>query len=147
MILKEAIVSYKKISLENITQIVCSSNDLANVCRAILKKNGRDDVENCFAVSLDTKLKVTAFSFLGFGSLDQCILVPRDVYRFACLVNASRVAVFHNHPSGDPTPSNADSKITSILTESGQIIEIPLLDHIILGDGQSYYSFKDARRI
>ena len=67
---------------------------------------------------------------------------PRDVFRAAMLAQASSVVVFHNHPSGDPSPSVADRLVTRRLDEAGELIGIELCDHIILGEG-TYFSFKE----
>jgi DNA repair protein RadC len=62
------------------------------------------------------------------------------VYAFALLHHAAAIMVAHNHPSGDPKPSDEDREITSLLAQSGKVLGIPLVDHIVIGDG-TYYSF------
>jgi DNA repair protein RadC len=59
---------------------------------------------------------------------------PRELFKTACLVNAAAVIVLHNHPSGDPTPSNEDIAITRRLKECGELLGIKVLDHLIIGD-------------
>ena len=65
---------------------------------------------------------------------------PREVFKNAFLESAYSIIVIHNHPSGDPTPSNEDIKVTETLMQIGKIMAIPVVDHIIIGNNQ-YYSF------
>jgi DNA repair protein RadC len=82
---------------------------------------------------------------LSSGTTDSSISHPRDVFRAAVLASATRLAVFHNHPTGDPLPSAADVLFTRHLMEAGDLMGIEVLDHVILGDTR-YYSFKEARK-
>lgn len=75
------------------------------------------------------------------GTLDSALVHPREVFEAALLANAAAIVAGHNHPSGDPTPSPDDVEITRRLAATGEVLGIPVLDHIIVGDGR-YYSFK-----
>ena len=88
----------------------------------------------CFlALILNTRRRVKGHYLISIGLLD-CILVhPREVYRLAILTSASAIVVAHNHPSGDPTPSEADIRVTRDLIRAGQLLKIELLDHVIVG--------------
>lgn len=77
------------------------------------------------------------------GTLDASIVHPREVFRTAIAENAASVILTHNHPSGDPTPSPDDRKVTNQLVEAGDMLGIPVLDHIIIGDGH-FISFVEA---
>jgi DNA repair protein RadC len=79
------------------------------------------------------------------GSLDASVAHPREVFREAALGGASAVVVFHNHPSGDPTPSRDDVALTRRLMEAGEIVGIDVLDHVILAETR-YFSFKEAEK-
>lgn len=97
-------------------------------------------------VSLDTKNQIVGVNIPFRGTLNTSIVHPRDVYQAALLNNANSIIVMHNHPSGDPTPSNEDIDITKRLIEAGNILGIPLLDHIIVGNSDSkvaYISLKE----
>jgi DNA repair protein RadC len=78
------------------------------------------------------------------GGLDSTPGVPRDVFREATIAGASAVALFHNHPSGDPTPSKDDVELTQRMVEAGEIVGIDVVEHIILADA-SYYSLRKAK--
>ena len=78
------------------------------------------------------------------GSMNRSTLSPRSVFMEALRVKAASVILVHNHPSGDPTPSRQDVDITARMRELGELMEIPVLDHIIIGD-RCYYSFLEQR--
>lgn len=89
---------------------------------------------------LDGKNRIIRQEQISEGSLNQSIVHPREVFIAAVKESAAAVILVHNHPSGDPAPSREDREITRRLKESGDIMGIRVLDHIIIGDG-SYYSF------
>lgn len=84
--------------------------------------------------SLNNKNKIVGAHLLFIGTLNSASTHPREVFKAAMLNNAASIIVFHNHPSGDPTPSGEDIAMTERLAEAGAIIGIRLLDHIIIGD-------------
>lgn len=98
-------------------------------------------------VALDTKNKVIGFDIIHKGSVNSSMVHPRDVYKALLLRNATSYICFHNHPSGDPTPSREDFQVTERLVEVGNMIGIQLLDHIITGDDGRYKSLKEMGRI
>jgi len=95
-------------------------------------------------VTVDTKNRVTGIFEVSRGSLSASLVHPREVFKRALLMNASRIFVAHNHPSGDVTPSADDAAITRRLRDAGDILGVSLLDHLIIGDTtERYYSFKE----
>ena len=99
------------------------------------------DVEEFWIAALDSGKKAIAASCLFRGTVDHCLFHPRDVFRYACLQNAASIIVAHNHPSGDVRPSPEDLAITGQLLRIAVLLEVPLIDHIIVGPGDAYYSF------
>src|SRR6185295_2032200 len=99
-------------------------------------------VEQVGVVMLDTKHRVLKTTIVAVGTLNSTIVEPRDVFREAVQESAAAVVVFHNHPSGDPTPSPDDRELTARLRASGIVLGVDVLDHVILGDAR-YYSFKE----
>ena len=91
---------------------------------------------------LDPKCKMIGYDTISKGTLTASIVHPREVYKAAIQKSAYSIIVLHNHPSGDPTPSQEDLKITTRLKTAGEVIGIPLLDHIIIGDN-SYKSLRE----
>lgn len=113
-----------------------------DVARYLLPEYGARRVEQFGVVLLDTRRRLLRTTVLSVGSIDASVVQPRDVFREATLSAASAVIVFHNHPSGDPTPSREDLLVTARLVEAGRIMGIDVLDHVILGDGR-YVSLKE----
>jgi DNA repair protein RadC len=103
---------------------------------------GGRTVELFGLVLLDTKYRVIRTAIVAVGTLNSTIVEPRDVFREAALGSASAVVVFHNHPSGDPTPSQNDMDLTRRLKAAGALMGIDLVDHVILGDAR-YCRFKE----
>lgn len=98
---------------------------------------GRDQIadyasEVLLVVALNAKYEINAVSKVFKGSLNMAISHPREIYQMALLNNAHSIMIFHNHPSGHPQPSESDIDTTQRLIEVGQMIGIPLLDHIIV---------------
>lgn len=116
------------------------------VARYFIKKLGKEKREHFYALFLDTKNKLLREELISLGSLDLSIAHPREVFRGAILNAAKNIIVLHNHPSGDPTPSEEDINLTKRLKKVGDLIGIEVLDHIIIGE-DSYYSFSEARSI
>jgi len=102
--------------------------------------------EEFVVLLLDTKHRLQREVVISKGTLDASIVHPRDVFRVALEEAASAVIFIHNHPSGDPQPSNEDRRLTARLVEAGQLLGIRVLDHIIIG-AQEYYSFADKGEI
>jgi DNA repair protein RadC len=115
----------------------------ADVGRYLLARYGGHREERFGVVMLDAKLRLIRAETVSIGSLDASLAHPREVFRAAAVASATAIAVFHNHPSGDPMPSEDDIALTSRLVAAGDVMGIQVLDHIILGAG-CWYSFRDA---
>ncbi len=94
-----------------------------------------EEAQEVFGVLiLNTKFKIVAVHEVSRGTLNASIVHPREVFKPAILHNAAAIICFHNHPSGDPEPSEEDIRITKRLVEAGKIIGIEIVDNIIVGD-------------
>ncbi len=104
--------------------------------------------ESLRVVLLDTRYHLVRVEEISLGSINESIAHPRDVFRPAVISSAYAIVVVHNHPSGDPSPSQTDHSLTRRLAEAAELLQIKLLDHIIIGaptEGVSgYFSFKEA---
>lgn len=98
--------------------------------------------EHFILLTLNTKNQIIRQRTLFIGTLNQSIAHPRDIFREAIRDNAAQIIIAHNHPSGDPTPSDADSVFTSRLTKICELVGIQMLDHLILGES-TYYSYAE----
>lgn len=110
---------------------------------ALLMPRLRHETREHFVVLLlSTKNHVLATPTISIGSLNASIVHPRELFREVINHSAASVILAHNHPSGDPTPSSEDISLTRKLVDAGGILEIPVLDHIIIGD-KKYVSLKE----
>lgn len=101
------------------------------------------DREEFIVISLDSKCQPTSINIASRGTTNSALVTPRKVFKPAILSNASLILVAHNHPSGIPDPSKEDISLTERLKEAADIIGIKLMDHLIIGDEDRYYSFKE----
>jgi DNA repair protein RadC len=100
----------------------------------LLREENRSyQVESFQVLLLNTRRKLIRMEKISQGTLDTILVHPREVFKLAIAANAAAVVLVHNHPSGDPTPSEADIKVTRDLIRAGQLLKIEVLDHIILG--------------
>jgi len=98
--------------------------------------------EHFIALLLSTKNHVITRAIISVGSLSASIVHPRELFKAAISYSAAAVILVHNHPSGDPAPSQEDITLTRQLVEAGNLLSIAVLDHVIIGDGK-YVSFKE----
>ncbi len=109
----------------------------------ILRKHMIQDVEELWCLALGPGLKLISVQMIFRGTVDACTAHPRDIFRFACMANASQLIIAHNHPSGDRTPSRQDLEFTQRVITVGWHIEIPIIDHLILTKS-NYLSLADS---
>jgi DNA repair protein RadC len=116
------------------------------VAELLLPLYGNRPVEQLGVVLLDTKHRVMRTTVVTVGTLDASIMHPREIFREATAAGAAAIVVFHNHPSGDPEPSQEDIALTHRLIAAGVLMGIDVIDHIILGDVR-YCSLKERQYI
>ena len=113
----------------------------ADIADHLMPVFGGRAIEQFGVILLDTKFRVIRSTIVAVGTLNATVVEPRDIYREAAIGGAAAVVVFHNHPSGDPTPSPDDVDLTRRLKAAGILLGIDMIDHVILGDAK-FYSFK-----
>ena len=118
--------------------LVKTPEDVVGLVRGRLKGKKK---EHFLALLLDTRNQLIKVAEISVGSLDGSLVHPREVFKEAISATAASVIFAHNHPSGDPTASEDDIKLTKRLAEAGEIVGIDVLDHIIIGD-KNYLSLK-----
>lgn len=101
------------------------------------------DVECFAALLLNVRNRIRGHHIVSFGGLNETMAHPREVFRAAVIGAAWGVVLMHNHPSGDPTPSDADRRVTLRLKEAGEILQIQVIDHIIVGH-PGHLSFRET---
>jgi DNA repair protein RadC len=107
------------------------------------------DKEMLVVLLLDTRHNVIAHNLVSLGSLNETVAQPREIFRPAIVGAAYALVVMHNHPSGDPQPSEADRRLTRRIAEAGTLLQMPLVDHVIVGKQRDpekapYFSFREA---
>ena len=118
-----------------------ASDDVMRIVRPIFAELDADK-EHFVLLALNNKNRINGYKLISTGTLTASLIRPGDVYRAALHLAAAAVVFVHNHPSGDPAPSQEDLEITRRLKECGEILAIRVLDHVILG-ADHYYSFSD----
>ena len=102
----------------------------------LMPRFGSRGVEQFGIMLLDAKHRVMRTAVLSVGTLNSSIVEPREVFREAAIGGATAIVIFHNHPSGDPTPSPEDVALTRRLVAAGSLIGIDVVDHVVLGDAR-----------
>jgi DNA repair protein RadC len=93
-----------------------------------------DESKECFVILiLNTRRRIMGHNLVTLGGLDTCFIHPREVFRPTIVAAGSAIVLMHNHPSGDPTPSEADIRATREIIRAGQLLRIDILDHVIIG--------------
>ena len=125
----------KRLSVLSVESRMCirSPQDVSNLLMAEMRDLKKEHLKS---ILLDTKNRVLRAVTVSVGILDSSLVHPREVFKDAILASAASIIVAHNHPSGDPTPSQEDINVTKRLLEAGKIMGIELLDHIIIGDNR-----------
>ena len=131
--------SQKKTRLVYVTEIQIA----ADLFRELLLTN----VKECFVtLFLDIKMKVIGWNLVSIGSSNETLVQPVQIFQPAMLAGAEYIIISHNHPSGDCQPSLEDDILTAQLKQCGEILNMKILDHIILGDGV-FYSYAQYGKI
>lgn len=130
-----------------IDKTVNSPDKVLQVARDFLRMH-EDSEEYAYMLCLNTKLCLTSVFEISHGNVNGAIMGAREIFQKALLANAVNIIVLHNHPSGDCTPSAEDIKVTERLVAAGDLIGIQVLDHLIIGGGNSnHYSLKENGRM
>lgn len=125
----------EKSATYRINSRVSSSDNIAALLQHTIKA-GRLLTEHFFVFVLDNKMDLVGYHDISAGTLNSTQVHPREVFQAAISTpKCAAVVVAHNHPSGDPTPSREDVDVTRRLLQAGEILGIPVMDHVIIGDG------------
>ncbi len=136
----------QRLARETLSKQKIDSPELAN--ELVGAEMRRLHKESLRVILLDTRYHLIRIEEVSIGSVNESIAHPRDVFRPAVVSSAYAMIVVHNHPSGDPSPSQTDHSLTRRLAEAAELLQVKLLDHIIIGapseQGAGYFSFKEA---
>jgi len=144
MRLRELVLAYRlcpgPITIDSKTSLTTPQDGAALLARLL----SEEAVEVFGILCLNTKHQVLAWHEVSRGCLDATLVNPREVFKAAILANAAALIVAHNHPSGDPTPSPDDRKLTERLVAAGSLLGIEVVDHIVVGHEGRYCSFQET---
>lgn len=122
---------------------ITSPQDIAEIFIPIL----RDEIKEKFiVVCLNSANRIIKYETISVGNLNSSVVHPREIFKVAIDNPSASIILIHNHPSGNPEPSNEDIRITQKIVESGKILDIPVFDHLIIA-GETYTSFVEKRLI
>ena len=127
---------------EAINLEISCANDVYNIFNYLNK----EEQELFLTISLNTKNKIINTHITAIGTLDNAIVHSRDIFREAIRNNANGIILVHNHPSGDCNPSKEDIEVTERLEEIGEMLNIKILDHIIIGK-EKLWSWRDKEKL
>jgi len=129
------VVTLRECPLPENMQLCDTPESAADYWRSAVATNPYYNPEcECFVVIMvNTRRRVKGHQLISIGTLDTILVHPREVFRAAVIVGAAAIIVMHNHPSGEPSPSEADIKVTRDLIRAGQLLKIEVLDHVIMG--------------
>ena len=123
----------KRISKPQKSEVLRNSEEAAAYLMPLLR---HETQEKFLVLCLNSKNQLLCMETVFVGTLNSTIVHPREVFQVAIRHSAAGILVAHNHPSGDPSPSKEDIKVTQNLIESGKVVGIPLLDHVVIGHGK-----------
>ena len=139
-VIREAVVRYRG-PARRVGDSMRSPADVARFVRSLI---GTDAREHFVVVMLDGRHRPIAYQVVSIGTATASLVHPREVFQAAVGAGAVAILVAHNHPSGDPTPSAEDREVTDRLIRAGQLIGIPLLDHVVVAE-RGYVSLREAQ--
>ena len=137
-VLKDNVVEYNPKKTITIPKIA------ANWIRPIIGTACREQILVC---GMDASMKPTFIETVAVGSTSECYVSVAEVFKTALLTNSYGVMIFHNHPSGNCMPSKMDEYTTESIIKAAKLLNVKFLDHIIVGDGDNYYSFMENRAV
>lgn len=124
------------------TQALRRADEARVVADILMPRYRREKREHFIVLPMTSKNEILMTAVVSIGTLTHVLAHPREVFEPAIRCGAARVILVHNHPSGDPAPSAEDRRITRVMAEAGRLLEIPVIDHIVLGDGR-FFSFAE----
>lgn len=125
------------------TEEIASPEKVVKMVKRLLEGT---DKECILAIPVDAKSKPLGIEFVAMGAVNCAYTFAREIYKHALISNATGVIIVHNHPSGDVIPSEQDWKFTRGIQEAGDLLGVELLDHIIVGDKEDYFSMSETHR-
>lgn len=140
--LNEIRITYRRHALDIDTKVIKSSDDAQTVFRTLWPEGSLDHRESFYALYLSRANQILSYYRISEGGLAGTVADVKLIFQTALSCNAASVIVAHNHPSGNLKPSTADEQLTQKIRQAGQVLELPLIDHLIIAS-EGCYSFAD----
>jgi DNA repair protein RadC len=138
--LRELKIKYVKTKIKNpVRRQIAEPQELVKLFQFLEEV----DKEKVVSVHFDPNMVINYFEVVSIGGVDMALVSAKDIFKGVLLSNSVGFVLIHNHPHGNPTPSNNDRKIMERLEKQSEIMEIELFDFIIIGDGGRYWSWRD----
>jgi DNA repair protein RadC len=141
-----AIMLVKEASYEYSDKQVNTPKSIAKLFNEVFDLGNKAE-EQFYMIAINTKGQIRGVFLVAHGDLSSTVINPREIYKRAVLCNAAAIALAHNHPSGDPTPSGDDITTTKKLVDAGHVLGVAVWDHLIIGEDGRYVSFREERLI
>lgn len=151
MIINEPVTQYVRKEIESV--LIENSEKVSSYSKEFYSKNCDPSVESFVLIGLNIRNYVIFTKVITIGTDNACLISIKQIMKECILFNATSFICVHNHPSGDPSPSTADNRITRQVREGAQVMGITFFDHVIIGEkendplGLGYYSFRDTGEI
>ncbi len=136
VLVKEKGINYETLTLNSPEKITIMMQTLLHM--------GELAEEHCYMMALSSSCRISGMFFLSKGTVSESLVSPREIFMRAVLIGAVQIILCHNHPSGNPIPSECDINLTKRIKEAGSLLNIHLADHIIISR-DSYLSFREAK--
>ena len=117
-------------------------NSIADAIDLLMPQMRHEVKEHVYVLLLNARAQVLCIEQVAQGGMLSAVIEPREIFHAAIMHRAAALILSHNHPSGDPAPSSEDITLTKDIVAAGEVMKIPVIDHIIIGDGK-YFSFKE----
>lgn len=138
---KTILIKEKGINYED-SDMNCPKN-IAMMMQVLLNMDALAE-EYCYMIALNSSCRIIGMFLISKGTVSESLVSPREIFMRALLIGAVQIILCHNHPSGKPVPSESDLKLTEKFREAGDLLYIPLADHIIIGQN-CYFSFREQK--
>ena len=142
----EVKLTYQRVNVME-QPVIRTSRNIYEIALKICDKELLDYKEQCWVILMNQAAKVLGYYLVGEGGLSSAPADIRVIFQAALLSSATVIAIFHNHPAGEPNPSRQDDELTLAVTNAGKFMDIPLVDHVIVTSENGYYSYADHGRL
>ena len=137
------LIKEKETEYDGVPEVLGGASDVRKLMCDLYDVQNRPE-EHSYMLSINTSKKLTGVFEISHGTTDESFLYPKEIYTRALLAGAAGIYIIHSHPEEPPNPTPSDIQITNLLISMGNQLRVMLMDHIIIGQGGSYYSMYES---